>query len=188
MRLTEPRLAPLPPAEWDAEAAELMLRLKRDGMVFNIFQTLARHPGLLRRWTVFAGHVLQKSTLPPRDREIVILRMGWLCRAGYEWGHHVAIGQEAGLSRNEIMRIAEGPASPGWDPFEATLLEAVDELEQDSFISDRTWTLLAGRYTPQQLLDLVFTIGQYRLVSMVLNSLGVQLEAGYEPMPEPASS
>lgn len=183
MRLSRPRIAPLPPAEWDAETREYLSRLERDGKVFNIFATLARHPDLLRRWTVFASHILGKSTLPERERELAILRVGWLCRAGYEWGHHVAIGKEAGLTAAEIARVAEGPNATGWKPFEATLLRAVDELHTDSFIRDETWGKLAEHFNTQQLLDFLFTVGQYRLVCMVLNSLGVQLEAGYERLP-----
>src|SRR6187431_3817343 len=91
MPLREPRITPLPPSEWNDEIRELMEGLQRDGQVYNIFTTLAWHPQLLKRWLVFAGHVLSKSTLPPREREIAILRMGWLCRAEYEFGHHVAI-------------------------------------------------------------------------------------------------
>lgn len=179
MRLTEPRVTPLPQAEWDDETRELLESLRRDGHVYNIFATLARHPRLLKRWLVFAGHVLSKSTLPAREREIAILRMGWLCRAEYEWGHHVAIGKQAGLNEDDIKRIEEGPDAAGLDPFEATLISAVDELHADSFIGDSTWKALAERYNTQQLMDLVFAAGQYKLVSMALNSLGVQLEEGF---------
>ncbi|HEY6305406.1 MAG TPA: carboxymuconolactone decarboxylase family protein [Candidatus Angelobacter sp.] len=184
MRLHQPRIAPLPEAEWDQETRELMAGLEREGRVFNIFATLARHPALLRRWLVFANHVLAKSTLPARERELTILRMGWLCRAEYEWGHHVAIGRQAGLTAAEVHRVAQGPDAAGWSPFEAALLRAVDELHADSFISDATWTALAERYSVQQLLDLIFTAGQYKLVCMALNSIGVQLEEGYERLPQ----
>jgi 4-carboxymuconolactone decarboxylase len=180
MHLTDPRIKPLPQSEWDDETREQMESLRRDGHVYNIFATLARHPQLLKRWLVFAGHVLSKSTLPAREREIVILRMGWLCRAEYEWGHHVAIGKQAGLSNDDIKRIAEGPDAAGLDPFEATLLRAVDELHANTFISDSTWRALTQRYNTQQVLDFLFTAGQYKLVSMVLNSVGVQLEEGFE--------
>lgn len=180
MRLKQPRIPPLPQSEWDSETRELVQSLRQDGRVFNIFATLARHPKLLKRWLVFGNHVLSKSALPAREREIVILRMGWLCRAEYEWGHHVAIGKQAGLSSDDIRRIAAGPDAPGWDPFEAVLLRAVDELNANTFISDATWKALAERYGTQQLLDLVFTAGQYKLVSMALNSCGVQLEEGFE--------
>ena len=148
--------------------------------MYNIFSTLARHPQLLKRWLVFAGHVLNKSTLPAREREIAILRMGCLCRAEYEWGHHVAIGTQAGLNDDDINRITEGPDAAGLDPFEATLIRAVDELHANTFIGNATWKALAERYSTQQLLDFLFTAGQYKMVSMVLNSIGVQLEEGFK--------
>ena len=184
MHLTQPRVPPLPESEWYNETKDLLEGLRRDGHVYNIFTTLARHPQLLKRWLVFAGHVLGKSTLPARDREIAILRIGWLSGAEYEWGHHVAIGKQAGLGDDDIKRITEGPDAAGLDPFEATLLRAVDELHTNSFISDSTWKALAGRYSTQQLLDLLFAAGQYKLVSMVLNSVGVQLEEGFEGFPD----
>ena len=184
MRLKQPRITPLAESEWDSETREVLEGLKRDGRVFHIFATLARHPKLLKRWLVFGNHILAKSTLPAREREIVILRMGWLCGAEYEWGHHVAIGKQAGLSAEEIRRIAAGPDAAGWDPFEGALVRAVDELHADCCISDSTWKSLAARYDTQQMMDLIFTAGQYTLVSMALNSCGVQLEDGYERLAE----
>ncbi len=188
MRLDHPRIPPLPPSEWENETRELLAGLERDGRIFNIFTTLARHPGLLRRWLVFATHVLGKSTLPARDRELVILRMGWLCRAAYEWGHHVDIGKQAGVGPEDVQRLMQGPDAAGWNPFEAALVRAVDELHVDSFITDSTWNILAARYSTQQLLDLVFTAGQYKLVCMALNSVGVQLEEWYTSFPSETTS
>ncbi|MFX0048312.1 MAG: carboxymuconolactone decarboxylase family protein [Candidatus Hermodarchaeota archaeon] len=149
---------------------------EKSGRIINIFPTLARHEKLLKRWLVFARHILGKSSLPARDREILILRIGWLCQAEYEWGQHVKIGKEIGLIDDEIQGIMDGPDSKRWNAFDATLLRAVDELYYDSFISGPTWKKLTERYNTQQLLDLVFTVGQYNLVSMALNTLGVQLE------------
>jgi len=180
MPLKQPRIEPLPPSEWDDETKEMLESLRRDGEVYNIFATLGRYPQLLKRWLVFASHILSKSSLPAREREIAILRTGWLCRAEYEWGHHVAIGKQVGLSDEDIQRIIAGPDANGLDPFEMMLLQAVDELHVNSFISDSTWTALTERYSIEQLMDLIFTVGQYKLVSMALNTLGVQLEEGFE--------
>jgi 4-carboxymuconolactone decarboxylase len=180
MRLKQPRVPVLPESEWDDDTRERLEKLRRNGQVFNIFKTLARHKQLFSKWLVFAGHTLSQSTLPARDREIVILRMGWLSRAAYEWGHHKAIGKQIGLSDEDFDNIQSGSETPGIDPFEATLLRAVDELNTDTFISDETWSALAERYDTQQMLDLIFTAGQYKLVSMVLNSTGIQLEDGFE--------
>lgn len=152
------------------------------GAGLNIFRTLAHHPKLLKRWLVFGNHVLAKSTLPARERELVILRTGWLCRAPYEWGQHVVIGRTAGLADDEIRRIAAGPDA-GWDARDRALLQACDELHARSEVSDATWAALAAHYDAKQLLDIVFTIGQYTLVSMVLNTLGVQPEPGLPGFP-----
>ncbi len=180
MRLSSPRVPPLPDSEWKGDALELLKRMQQGGRVLNIFRTLAHHPKLMKRWLVFGNHVLAKSSLDVRERELVILRVGWLCRAEYEWGQHVIIGKGCGLSDEEIRRIQQGPDAPGWDRFERALLRAADELHADAMISDATWKELAERYNTQQLIDLVFTVGQYTLVSMALNSFGVQLDEGIE--------
>ncbi len=157
---------------------------EKSGHILNIFKTLVRHEKLLKRWNVFAGHVLFKSSLPAREREILILRIGWLCQSEYEWGQHVKIGKESGLTDDEIQEIIKGPDSNGWNRFDATLLRAVDELYYNSFISDLTWKTLTERYNTHQLLDLIFTVGQYNLVSMALNTLGIQLEDGTKGFPK----
>ncbi len=178
MFLRQPRIEPLAEEQWDDETRDLLGRSRVEGRVLNIFRTLAVHPKLLKRWLVFGNHVLFKSTLPPRERELLILRIGWLCRAEYEWGQHAIIGKQAGLTDEEIGRIKEGPDAAGWNEFDRTLLRAVDELHEHAFISDATWQALSERYDAQQLIDLIFTVGQYNLVSMALNSLGVQLDEG----------
>ena len=177
MRPTTPRMLPLPVSEIPEEV------LKYSGAapgkpVLNIYATVARHPKLAKRWLLFGAHVLGKSTLPPRERELVILRTGWRCQSEYEWGQHTRVGKQAGLTADEIKRIAKGPEAPGWSALDATLLRATDELHDDCCISDATWQALSASYGEQQLLDLIFAIGQYRLVCMALNSLGVQREPG----------
>ncbi len=176
MRLSRPRLEPLPPAEWNDEQRELLTR-GNPPRVLNIFATLVQHPDLYRRWLPFANHVLFKSTLSPREREMAILRVGWLCRSGYEFHQHTRIGKAAGLSDAEIERLKSAPDAAGWSEAESALLQAVDELHTDQFIGDQTWQRLGKHYNSQQLIDLVFAVGQYTLVSMVLNSLGVQIES-----------
>jgi alkylhydroperoxidase family enzyme len=156
-----------------------------DGPILNIFRTLANHPKLAKRWLVFGNHVLGHNALAPRERELVILRIGWLCRSGYEWGQHVRIAQGSGLRDDEIARVAAGPDAPGWGELDRALLRAVDELHADAFVSDATWQALAAHLDLKQLMDLVFTVGQYNLVSMALNSFGVQPEPGLPRLPEP---
>lgn len=181
MRLEAARVTPL-----DLEEIAPELRDRFGGAEMdNIFRTLARHPKLMERWLVFGTYILLKSSLPPRERELAILRVGWLCRAEYEWGQHVSIGEAAGLTQGEILRIPKGPGAEGWSERDRTILRAVDELHGDAFITDPTWNALAAFYETEQLIDFVFTVGQYQLVSMALNSLGVQLDERLPRFPEP---
>ncbi len=176
MRLSRPRLAPLDPSEWKDEQRELLTR-GNPASVLNVFATLVRHQDLYRRWLPFANHVLFKSSLPARAREMAILRIGWLCRSGYEFHQHTRIGKASGLSDQEIERLKGDPGAAGWSEAESALLQAVDELHGDQFISDATWERLSKHYDTHQVIDLVFAVGQYTLVSMALNSFGVQIES-----------
>jgi 4-carboxymuconolactone decarboxylase len=184
-RAQTPRIAPLEPEHWDAETRDLLGKMLTgpDDRPINIFATVARHPKLLKRWLVFAAHVLSKNELPARDRELLILRTGWLCRAPYEWGQHVAIARGCGISDEEIALVPHGPAARGWTPFDAALLQAADELHAAGTISDHTWEALAERYDERQLLEVTFTVGQYHLVAFALNSCGVPLDAGIAGLP-----
>ena len=179
MRLEKPRVEPLDREQMDPDLRETF----GDGPILNIFRTLAHHPKLMKRWLVFGNHVLAKSTLSARDREIAILRVGYLCQSGYEWAQHVVIGKNSGISEAEIARIAEGPDAAGWTGAERAILQATDELHDDQFVSDATWAALGAHYETQQVMDLVFAVGQYHLVSMALNTFGVQLEEGSANLP-----
>lgn len=176
MRLTTPRIRPLSDAEMGPEQKDA---LKDFGpTVLNIFRTLAHAPKALTRFNAWGGYVLsRRNDLPAREREIIILRVGYLCRSGYEFTQHTRIGLQEGLTADEIQRIKAG-ADAGWGPADAVLIRATDELHADQFITDATWAELRRHYSEKQCMDVVFTTGQYTQVSMMLNTFGVQLDAG----------
>jgi 4-carboxymuconolactone decarboxylase len=177
MRLTKPRFAPLTDAELTPEQAQA-LEPMRPGPVLNIFRTLARAPKALTRFNQWGGYVLsRRNDLPAREREVVILRTGFLCKSGYEWTQHHRIGLREGLTADEIERIKQG-ADAGWSAPDAALIRATDELHADQFIGEPTWAELGRHFTDKQRMDVVFTAGQYTQVSMMLNTFGVQLDQG----------
>jgi 4-carboxymuconolactone decarboxylase len=179
MRLSKARIAPLKDDELDATQKELLAPMAARGRVLNIFRTLARDPGAAKGFLAWGNYILSKRNgLSPREREIVILRTGWLCRSGYEWTQHVPIGKHAGLTDDEIARIKKGADAAGWSESDAALIRASDELHTRQFISDTTWSTLGKHFTDKQRMDVVFTAGQYTQVSMILNSFGVQLDEG----------
>lgn len=172
-RLAEQRV---PPVENDARTPdqEKMLAGRPD---YNIYKTLAHDTQLYERWSALGQYLLNGSTLPARDREIIILRMGWLCQAPYEWSQHARIAKaSANMTGEEVHRIAVGRDAKGWGDFDRTLISMVDELRYKAQISDATWLKLRANYSVEQTIDAIYTAGQYQLVSMALNSLGVQLD------------
>lgn len=182
--LDEPRI---PPVEkpWTQAQREILEPRERNGQVLGVWSTCAQAPELCNAWLVFTDYLLQDSSLPIRDRELLILRIGWLNHGAYEWAAHTALARRVGITDEELRRILDGPDAPGWSAWDSTLLRAADELHANALVSDSTWNALAERYNRRQLMEAVFTVGQYNLVAMYLNSLGVQFEEGFEGFPAP---
>ena len=185
--MSGPRIDPLPESEWPDDIARMLNALPpgADAPIgeYNIFRTLARHADLFRTWLPFGGYLLVGGTLPPVDRELMILRTAVRCTSSYEWGQHVRISERMGIDRQVIDRVIEGPEATGWTEHESALIRAVDELHDEARVSDGTWKAIAGEYDERQLIELTILIGQYHMVAFALNSLGVELDEGLEPLP-----
>lgn len=146
----------------------------------NIFTTLARHRRLFRRWLWFAAALMPGGRLPREETELVILRVADNTDCEYEWGHHERLGRRAGLSREEIARVCEGPDAPGWSQRRALLLRAADEMHSEGAIGDELWSRLADELSDELLIELCMLIGHYEMLAMTLNSLQIA--------PDPAPS
>jgi alkylhydroperoxidase family enzyme len=150
----------------------------------NLYATMLHHPDLYGPRLKFGTYLQRDSALPPKTRELVIMRTAWLTRAEYEWGHHVESAQKAGFSAPDIQRIAAGPDAPGWSEEHAAVLRAVDELRREAFVSDSTWKTLTKHYDTKKLIEMIFTSGGYTMTALAINSLGVQLVTGYPSFPQ----
>lgn len=176
MRLSEPRISPVGDKDFTPEQIEV-LRGFEGRPVLNIFRTLAQAPKALSRFLEWGNYILsRRNSLAPREREIIILRIGYLCRSGYEFAQHRRIGLREGLTEAEIAAIKAGAGDASWSAADRALIRACDELHADQFITKATWADLGRILDDKQRMDLVFTAGQYTQVSMILNTFGVQLE------------
>jgi 4-carboxymuconolactone decarboxylase len=185
--LSDPRVPPLPPDRWEGDLKRILeatpAGIDRRLGDNNIFPTFAQHPELFRAWLPFGGFLLTAGKLPGHDRELLILRTAVNCESSYEWGQHVRISLDGGMERETVDRVPEGPDTEGWSPHEAALLRAADELHRGSRLSDGTWKTLAETYDTQQLIEATMVVGHYHMVAFALNSLGVELDEGLEPLP-----
>ncbi len=181
MNQTQTRIPPLQPDEWTDEQRRQLERAYRIGGFYNLAGTMARYPEASKRIGQLSAHVLgPTSTLPARDRELLILRTAWLCQAEYEWAQHRLIGRKAGITDDEIDRCRAGSDAPGWTALEASLLRAAEDLHARQRINDANWAALAQAYNEQQMMDIVFAVGQYTLVAMAMNSFGTPLDEGLQ--------
>jgi alkylhydroperoxidase family enzyme len=150
---------------------------------FNALGLLAHHPELTTAYNHFNGHVLFASTITPRQRELLVLRVAVLRDAEYEWAQHAVLAGDAGISEAEVGRVRAGPSHDAWSPFEAALLTAADELVRDARLSDATWTILSAELDTRQLMDVVFTVGAYDLLAMAFRTFDVELDDDLQGRP-----
>ena len=177
------RITPLAPQEFTREAQETATALQaffgsKEAGVPKSFATMFKHPGLYRGQMQLGLELNRNGKLPPREREMAILRTAWLVRSPFEWGEHVAYGKRLGLSSEEIERITQGSSAAGWSEHDRAVLRGVEELIGDFAISDETWSILAKRWTEPQLIELPGLVGSYTMTAMLYNTLRFGLLPG----------
>ncbi|MFE7903018.1 carboxymuconolactone decarboxylase family protein [Streptomyces sp. NPDC057424] len=181
----KPRLQPVDEADLQEKTlASLAPYRDQDGRIYAIWATLAHHEDALRRYLVFSNHVLGKNTLPLKSRELMILRIAARARAAYEWDQHVRIARRAGLADGTILAAATGDWD-GLDELDQVLLAATDSLVESQGVDDELWDRLTAHLGTEQVIDVLYTVGQYLTIATVINTLGVQVE-GDLALPLPA--
>jgi 4-carboxymuconolactone decarboxylase len=180
------RIEPLPEAEWTEEMNQINVDMKtaagipQNGYMPEFFAIMLRHPKLFRAHSDLAMVLMAGGDLPVRDRELVVLTIGWLCQAPYEWNAHVDMAKRFScLNEEEIERVILGSNAPGWTEHETALLRSVEELLNGAMISDETWAILAKTYDERKLLELPILIGQYLGVAYLQNSMRARLMPGH---------
>lgn len=184
------RVDPIPVDEWPPEMGAALAALvppnpkvalpSRDPgrpKGLNALGLFAHHPELATAYNHFNGHVLFASTITPRQRELLILRVALLRDSDYEWAQHAVLAGDADIEAAELEAVRSGPGAANWSSFEAALLTAADELVLDGCLSEATWETLSGGFDVGQLMDVVFTVGAYDLLAMAFNTFGVELDA-----------
>jgi len=178
-----PRIGPVQPEELDEEAMALILKVRDSSgagaleEVPSFMRTVIRHPGVFR-CQMEAGVMLFNGRIPPRERELAILRIGWLCGAPYEYGQHVIIAKRHGITSEQIACVRQGSSSPGWSDHERAILAGVEELLDNKAISDATWNTLARSWDEAQMIEFPMMVGQYVSTAFVQNALKVRMEGG----------
>jgi alkylhydroperoxidase family enzyme len=176
-----PRFAPVTYEEADDLTREVFDELTHAPRDNPVLGTFLHNPELMRRQSPLNEFLKQSTCLPPRQREIVILRVAWNCGADYMWATHTERALECGLRADDIDRIRDGAAAPGWSEDDRVLLEAVDELHLTCHATDETWAGLARQFDERQLVEVLVLTGNYRTLAYVMNGVGIRPPAGESP-------
>jgi 4-carboxymuconolactone decarboxylase len=182
------RIEPLKPRDFPPEMRDALAALRPPNprhqplptadrpKALNVLGVMAHHPALAQAYFTFNGHLLLGTTLSERHRELLVMRVAAVRKCGYEWAQHLFVARDAGLTDEEIGRIAYGPEAPFWSELEAAMLCAVDELIGDGVIGEHTWQTLAAELNTQQLLDLIFTVSGYDALARMFSSLQLPID------------
>lgn len=168
------RIPPLDPAQFSQEQARLVGAWTH----LNFSKVVVRHPAMYPIFVPWIEQLIARTKLPPRDREVLVIRTLALSDETYEAHHHVQIARKAGMSDAEIAAVARG--DEGLDDWDRVLVRAADELVRERRIADTTWAALAARYDEEQLMDAVFLVGCYNTMAMLTKSFGIEVEADPE--------
>ena len=181
------RIPPLPREQWTEAAREVFAYWGEPGAWdhgsrTNSQMVLANHPPLAMAFNRFGRHILIENSAPAWARELATLRIAWLMRSEYEWHYHVGYALNLGMTIEQIAAVGIGADAGSWNQLDTAVLRCVDELWSASRVTDATWAMLATHYDTPQLMDLVFTVGQYVMLGWGLAAFGVQIEDGVDPI------
>lgn len=154
--------------------------LKRE---ITLFKCMVNSPNAARAFQGLGGFIRHKSRLDGRLREIAILAVGWITQAPYEWSHHVKIGQDFGVTEEDIKGvIAECEGNPNkLEPVAKLIVKAAGEMTRDLAVSDSTFAELKKSFDNEHLTDLVITMAFYNAVVRYLGTMRIDVEPDYQP-------
>ena len=163
-----------PPLQW-AEMSEAQKEMARSilagprtslGGPFNV---MLRAPAMGDLAQELGAQVRFSSGLAAPLREMAILMAARHWTAHFEWYAHKSAALSAGLSADIVAAIAAGERPRSMQPSEAALHRFCSELLETKRVSDETFAAAKAEFGEQGVAEIIFTLGYYSMVSMLLN-------------------
>ena len=150
----------------------------------SVFRIALTNPVIAKGVSDLLLALLTNGRLDPRLRELIIMRIGWVSGAEYEWTQHWRVARRVPMEPDDILGVRDWESHQGYGDIERAVLRATDETLQNGFISDLTWAKLLTLIPDEgTLFELVIAIGNWQMFANLLRSLRVPLEDGVEPWP-----
>jgi len=170
VRLIEKEQAP-------PEVKEIFQKIEDNGAkILNLYKVVANSPKVLLNFIRLGNSIIGRMELPPRLREIVILRVARLTGSEYEWVQHAPVALQVGVSQKQLDAMSGWKNSAEFNNEERAILQYTDEVAQKVKVTDQTFKALKNFFSEQTIVELTMTIGYYEMVARLLVSLQVELD------------
>jgi alkylhydroperoxidase family enzyme len=166
----------LPYVDLDEAAPELR-ELTGRGPVLNLYRVLPHAGPAAIGFLKLGGALLRENALDSRLRELVILRVGVLCRSSYEQHQHRRIARAVGVTEEKIAAIEQGADSDAFDAWEKLVLQFTDAVVNDVKAPADLFAAVSEMLDHRRMSELVITIGFYMMVSRYLENFEVDIES-----------
>ncbi len=143
----------------------------------HVFRTLLHRQKLAKGVADLLLALLVGAELDARRRELIILRVAWRTASAYEWGQHWRIALDVGLRVDELASVRDWGGADCFDPVDRLVLRAVDETVDHGAIGGETVEALVAALGHGAALEAVGAVGAWWMVSLLLRSVAVPLEA-----------
>ena len=185
---TTPRIRLL--SEEEARAAARGVELPEQMAQLNVFRVLLHQPRLARNVNDLLLTLIFRSKLDDRLRELVIMRIGWATGSDYEWTQHWRVAREQfQMNDEDLLAVRDRRKSDRFGPAEKAVLAATDETLESGAISAATFEECRKHVGgDEELVELTASIGCWRMISQLLRSIEVPLEAGVKSWPPDGSA
>ncbi len=142
----------------------------------NIFKMLAGSGPSFAPLMALINAYLNDGILDAELRELVILRVGHLCKSPYELHQHVRVSRALGLSDARIAATKGNLPSALFSPAENAALALTDDLTAHVKGAPALVEAVRGHIGDSGTQELIIIIGVYLLVCRFLETLEIEIE------------
>ena len=156
------------------ELKEIEARILQErGRISLLYQVLLNSPSIAQGWEAMLTAVRNKSSVPADLRELLILRVAVLNKAGYEFDAHIPHALKAGVPQAKIDALRSLTLSEIFSADEKLLLQMTDHMTRDIEVPAELMVQVTLQYSPERVVELVATVAAYNMVSRFLVALNI---------------
>lgn len=192
------RAPPFPPAEmpddlrtlndemtgYIAEHLKGFVSKREDGALIGPFAPMLRFPAFGRAAWTYTKALIDNAKLPKAAHEVAILVTGAAFNSRYELYAHERVGEAAGLSNEKVAAIAAGQRPADLTEEEATAYDVAAALAGGRQLPASTYNRAARAFGEEQTAELIYLVGGYCLVSLLLNAYDMSVPGREERLPD----